>query len=69
MKKTVLSIAFALVFSFAATATEPIDGEKKEVNIETSKVTWKAYKVTGSHTGTVDLQSGSLVFDGDGNLS
>lgn len=65
MKKGVLSLAFALVFGFAATATEPIDGEKKEIKTETSKVTWKAYKVTGSHTGTVDLNSGALIFEGD----
>ncbi|MFK7810842.1 MAG: YceI family protein [Maribacter sp.] len=65
MKKGVLSLVFALVFSFAATATEPTAEEKKEVNTETSKVTWKAYKVTGSHTGTVDLNSGALMFDGD----
>lgn len=65
MKKGVLSLAFALVFGFAAAATEPIDGEKKEVNTETSKVTWKAYKVTGSHAGTVNLQSGALTFEKD----
>lgn len=65
MKKTVLSLAFALVFGFAATATEPIDGDKKEVKTESSKVTWKAYKVTGSHAGTVDLQSGALLFEAD----
>jgi len=65
MKKGVLSLAFAMVFGFVATATEPIIEEKKEVNTETSKVTWKAYKVTGSHTGTVNLQSGALIFDGD----
>jgi len=65
MKKTVLSLAFAVVFGATATATEPIDGEKKEVKTESSKVTWKAYKVTGSHAGTVDLQSGTLVFEED----
>ncbi len=65
MKKTALSLAFALVFGLTATASEPTNGEKKEVNTETSKVTWKAYKVTGSHTGTVALQSGALLFDGD----
>ncbi len=65
MKKGVLSIAFAMVFAFVGTATEPIDGEKKEINTEASTITWKAYKVTGSHTGTVDLQSGALIFDGD----
>lgn len=64
MKKGVLSLALALVFG-VATATEPVAEEKKEVNTETSKVTWKAYKMTGSHTGTVDLESGTLVFDGE----
>ena len=65
MKKTVLSLALAVIFGATATATDPIADEKKEVNTETSKVTWKAYKVTGSHTGTVDLNSGALMFDGD----
>lgn len=64
MKKTVLSLALALVVG-AVNANTPVEEETKEVNTETSKVTWKAYKVTGSHTGTVDLKSGALVFDGD----
>ena len=33
-----------------------------------STVTWKAYKVTGSHTGTIALQSGTLMFD-EGKLT
>lgn len=65
MKKTVLSIALALVFGFSATAKSPIDGEKKEVNVSESKITWKGYKVTGSHEGTIDLKSGHLVMDGN----
>lgn len=65
MKKGVLSLAMALFIGFTATATEPIESEKKEVKTETSKVTWKAYKVTGSHTGTVDLNSGALMFEVD----
>ncbi|WP_411032293.1 YceI family protein [Spongiimicrobium sp. 3-5] len=65
MKKNALSLILVAVFGFSATATTPIDGEKKEVKTSESKVTWKAYKVTGSHTGTVDLKSGSLLFDGD----
>lgn len=68
MKKTILSLALAVVFGASATATTPTEGEKKEVNKETSKVTWKAYKVTGSHTGTVDLKEGALMFD-DGKLT
>ncbi|MGJ8735169.1 YceI family protein [Zobellia laminariae] len=64
MKKGVFSLALALVFG-VATATEPVAEEKKEVKTETSTITWKAYKVTGSHTGTVNLKSGTLAFDGD----
>ena len=35
------------------------------VKIEESKVTWKGYKVTGQHEGTINLKSGSLIMDGD----
>ncbi len=64
MKTTLLSLALTLTFGAIALAN-PIEEEKKEVNAEKSTVTWKAYKVTGSHTGTVALQSGALLFDGD----
>ncbi|MDT7827834.1 YceI family protein [Pricia sp. S334] len=64
MKKGVFSLALALIFG-TATATEPVKEVKKEVDTEASTVTWKAYKVTGSHTGTVDLEDGFLRFDGD----
>jgi len=63
MKKTVLSLALAVVFG--ATATEPIVDEKKEVKTETSTVTWKGYKFAGSHNGSISLESGALMFDGD----
>ncbi len=64
MKRNVMSLAMAIVFgaSASATTTEPI---KKEVKTEESSVMWKAYKVTGSHTGTVQLTEGDLSFDGD----
>ncbi len=65
MKKGVFSLVFALVFGFAATATEPMADEKKEVKTDASKVTWKAYKVTGSHYGSIALKEGALMFDGD----
>ena len=65
MKKGVLSLALALVFGATATANTPIDGEKKMVKAKESTVTWKAYKVTGSHYGTVDLKEGALMFEGD----
>ena len=64
MKKGVFSLALAMVFG-VVTATEPVAEEKKEVKADASTVAWKAYKVTGSHNGTLDLKSGHLMFDGD----
>ena len=64
MKKTFLTLVLAVAFGTTAIAG-PIDGDKKQVNTETSTVTWKAYKVTGSHTGTISLKAGMLEFDGD----
>ncbi|AKA35823.1 YceI family protein [Flagellimonas lutaonensis] len=68
MKKNTLSLVLTLVFGLSALAN-PVDGEKKEVKTDESKVTWKAYKVTGSHTGTVNLKSGTLIFDDNGMLT
>lgn len=56
---TVILVAF-IAFSF--TSLETIT---KEVKIKKSKVTWKGYKVTGSHVGTIAIQSGTLKFDAD----
>ncbi len=64
MKKKLLSLALAVVFGFSATAATPIDGEKKEIKTSESSVTWKGYKVTGEHEGTIALKSGSLEFSG-----
>jgi len=68
MKKNFLVLALAVILGSTATATEPLVGEKKEVKTEESAVTWKAYKVTGSHTGTVNLTEGALIFD-EGKLT
>ena len=52
------------MISFSLMANNPInDGDKKMINTETSTITWKGYKVTGSHTGTVDVKNGYLTFD------
>ncbi|MDF4223426.1 YceI family protein [Maribacter sp. M208] len=64
MKKSLLSLVFVAVFGFTATASTPIDSEKKEVKVSESKVTWKGYKVTGSHEGTINLKSGHLEMKG-----
>ncbi|TYP98154.1 polyisoprenoid-binding protein YceI [Tenacibaculum adriaticum] len=62
MKNTLKTLAFGvigiLVLSFTTMKTE-----KKNIKIESSKVVWKGYKVTGSHEGTITLKSGSLSFE------
>ena len=65
MKKSIVSIALMVIFGFTATASTPIEKEKKEVKVSESTVTWKGYKVTGSHEGTINLKSGHLEMDGD----
>lgn len=64
MKRTFLTLTLALFTVGATQATEPVEIEKRSKTKE-SKVAWKAYKVTGSHNGTVDLKSGTLMFDND----
>ena len=65
MKKNALSLALAVVFGTAVSASTPVEVETKPVKTTESTVTWKGYKVTGSHYGTIDLKSGSLSFDGE----
>ena len=52
----------------ALSFTVPTAPETYKVDTQASIVNWKAYKVTGEHFGTVNLQSGSLQFT-DGKLT
>ncbi len=65
MRNNVIGLTLAVVLGSSATAGSTKDADTKEVKTESSKVIWKAYKVTGSHTGTVDLTSGKLDFEED----
>lgn len=67
VKAKLFGITLAVVVGSSASATTPVEKETKTVDAEQSQVTWKAYKVTGSHTGTVDLKKGELKFE-DGKL-
>ena len=65
MKNTIKKVAIlALVTVFASSFTN-YKGEKKEVKKEQSEVTWKGYKVGGSHEGTIAIKEGYLEFDND----
>jgi len=61
IKRTTAIIAIAfMTFSFTT-----LEDKKKDVSVDKSTVTWKGYKVTGSHTGNISLKSGTLNFSGD----
>ena len=51
-----LSIAF-IVMSFSAVSAQ----DMYEADVESSTIIWKGYKPTGSHNGTIALQSGSIL--------
>ncbi len=52
----------AIAFATNSFTTITTEGEKKDIKVENSTMVWKGYKVTGSHEGTVDIKSGSLIF-------
>ncbi|RZN83416.1 MAG: YceI family protein [Winogradskyella sp.] len=54
-----LTIAVLAISFFSFTLLK-----EKQVNIEESTVSWIGKKVTGSHEGTIKLESGVLKFDG-----
>jgi len=62
MKTKVLSLVMTVIFGATALAN-PVDGEKKEIKTDQSKVTWRGYKVAGEHQGTIALKSGFLLMD------
>lgn len=65
MKNTIKNIATAVLVAFVTFSFTTIDGDKKTIKTDGSKVVWKGYKVTGSHQGTINLKSGSLTFNQD----
>lgn len=60
--KKLLILPLLAILSMAATLTETYN-----VDLTSSNIVWKGYKVTGEHTGTVKLKSGNLQY-ADGKL-
>ena len=59
MKK--LSVLFILIIILSLSLMAE---EIYSVNVEKSSVGWEATKVTGGHSGTIEVSSGELIFDG-----
>ncbi|WP_426431041.1 YceI family protein [Winogradskyella sp. HB-48] len=56
---------FAMLFILALSFMSFTVLKDKKVDVSSSKVTWKGYKVGGEHEGTIKLKEGSLTFNGD----
>jgi polyisoprenoid-binding protein YceI len=69
MKKMFVFAVAGLLFNAAAIANGPgksnAADKKLTVDPKASTVVWGAKKVTGTHSGTVPLESGSLIVDND----
>ena len=65
MKNRVQTIIVAFIIATVTFAFTTIEDGKKEIKTETSSVTWKGYKVTGSHKGSIAIKEGQLTFKDD----
>jgi polyisoprenoid-binding protein YceI len=57
-------VTFLISLIMTAVA-QNIDAQTLSANTNTTNVTWKASKVTGSHNGTLKLKSGEVMMDGN----
>ena len=55
---TLLTLISFLSVAFTAVVTVSVD-------TAASEIVWKGYKVTGEHTGTIQLKDGQFTYDGD----
>jgi polyisoprenoid-binding protein YceI len=58
--KKLKSIAFLLVIALSTLAT----AQTKKVDASKSSINWVGKKVTGQHSGTINIKEATLVFDG-----
>ena len=63
MKNSIKNTATLILIAFMTFSFTTLEGDKKDIKIDRSKVVWKGYKVTGSHTGNISIKSGNLIFD------
>lgn len=65
MKLKLTSLALLIVVIASSAFIAPVfKADTYKVDASKSSITWVGKKLTGSHNGTIDLQSGSLSFNG-----
>lgn len=68
MKKTILILSVVMLSAFATKAHANHNEKDLSINTKVSNVDWIGKKVTGQHTGTINIKEGNLHLH-DGNLS
>jgi polyisoprenoid-binding protein YceI len=63
-----LFLGLLTLATFFTTAAFTGPAETYTADVEKSKIIWKGYKVTGEHTGTINLKSADLEME-EGNLT
>jgi polyisoprenoid-binding protein YceI len=63
MKNKKVNLVLATVVALIAMSFTTKEKIRKEIKIEKSKIVWKAYKVTGSHIGLINLKEGLFIFE------
>lgn len=66
MKKVAITMIFALVAMIGMATGGDGDVKKVSVNAKSSTMNWKGSKVTGSHVGVINIQSGNIEMEGNG---
>jgi polyisoprenoid-binding protein YceI len=64
MKLKLTSAALLLLVVVSSAFIAPFKAVTYKVDVEKSSLTWVGKKLTGSHNGTIALQSGNLLFNG-----
>lgn len=64
MKLKLTSLALLLIVIASTAFKAPVKPITYKVDATQSTLTWVGKKLTGSHNGTIALQSGNLLFDG-----
>ncbi|MEW7292568.1 YceI family protein [Aquimarina sp. 2304DJ70-9] len=55
----------SLILAIAIISTTSVLAQKKQIKASESTINWTGKKVTGQHTGTLNLSEGFLVFEGE----
>ncbi|MGY4385378.1 polyisoprenoid-binding protein YceI [Pedobacter sp. UYP24] len=64
MKLKITSVALLLLVVVSSAFVAPFKAVTYKVDAEKSTLNWTGRKLTGTHNGTIALQSGNLLFDG-----